>query len=457
VPSDKRTYWLIQRGVIDSDPAETAVHRAVLAHVLLFSGPVLISDSAFIRSRFLRLSLREAIKGRGDGFVRQLIDDNLLHVAIRTRGGVYQPLATSADKFIKDGKHRIAGYQPPGDHPEFRYLEDHTSPLAYSLDDATARYQTTTLRVFNDNIFTEQQLPGRYRHSIAEVLADCIRRGTEFGLSDFSEDKDLWKEFVRATRCADLYKRYGAFIHAVARGPYATFFSDSLGFRPTYSPDDQVGIECLRGIYDKEVTVMDDAYFPGKLLHLSDFAVGLSQLTAQDIHDLQSTDELTAYNSLINQRAVELVDAKDVRAALLAYRRRIDERIMSRMSGVALEETTMRTTVSRLRSPLTGVVASIVEIAMRSNPRLEAMHPYLTTAIETIRYMIDSVTDWRREDAQISGHKAELKAMRDLETRRQALVEELAQRCAQRIDASVTVERGGPVLTVGADTPTPGH
>ncbi len=125
--NDERTYWLIQRDVIDSDPTETAVHRAMLAHVLLFSGPVLVSDSAFIRSRFLRLSLRRDIEGSGDQFVRQLIDDEFLRLAVRQRGKVYQPLAISADKLLKQGDPRIVGYQAPGDHAEFRYVESRTN------------------------------------------------------------------------------------------------------------------------------------------------------------------------------------------------------------------------------------------------------------------------------------------------------------------------------------------
>ncbi len=105
--------------------------------------------------------------------------------------------------------------------------------------------------------------------------------------------------------------------------------------------------------------------------------------------------------------------------------------------------------------------AQIVEIAMRSDPRLEALHPLVTSALETIRYMIESAIDRHRDDAQAAELIAENQAMLDerarLEIEGDAKLEELVRAGAQRIDASVIVERGGPVYSVKADagSPTP--
>ncbi len=237
------TYWVVPREVMDPALSDEATHRALLTYVILFSGPALISDSNAIRDRFLKHGLRADVKGSGDGFMRTLTDRGYLRFAIRARNGLLVPLAKTEEQLGERATEAQIGFELPGEKPEYRYIEDHAAIVAFEEEHAKTRYQHETLRLFQTSPFSRSELPQKYRTAITGALEERIAQGPFFGLSDFRRGSSLWTSIRQRVTRPDLADRYLAFAHAVARGPYVTYFPETFGISPTYSPHDSLGID----------------------------------------------------------------------------------------------------------------------------------------------------------------------------------------------------------------------
>ncbi len=190
-PSDEPTYWIMPFELVDPRHAnpDSARYRALFTYIVLFGGPVVFSDSAAVGNRFFRLALRGDVEKSGDGFTCELVDRGYLRFAIREQGGLAKSLADTADDIAARAGHQWVGYEPLGDMPEFRYVEEHGHLLHYSLDGAAARFQREILRVFSSAPFGKDLATfsffGRVRyvwdrvHELREHERASIRRAAE--------------------------------------------------------------------------------------------------------------------------------------------------------------------------------------------------------------------------------------------------------------------------------------
>lgn len=453
---DEQTYWLIPRDLVDPARSNAELHRALLTYVVLFSGPALIADSATVRNRFLRRALRADVEGSGDGFMRDLIDRGYLRFAIREKDGVPISLGDTAQDLFKNAGPSRAGNDPFGE-TEFGYIEANASIVRYDVNDSTKRYQAETLRIFRDTVFDTREFPESYRRTLVGILEEYIANGVSFGLSDFNRDKKLWAELVRRSRNrAYLYDKYGDFVHAVARGPYVTYFPEKLDMGATYSPDDKVGLERWGG-FDKQHEVASDRHLvPARTLRLADFVNGLAYLTAEDVHDLRGSSERVAYESALSRYAMSLSGSREVVDALAAYRVVVDERIMRRLNGLSTETRVLEGSVGQLGSHATEFVRYIVvELALGAMTEMNAWILPLVAAARVTWNRLMHINAQEREKVERAElrHTLEQQA-RALEAEKQDVIDDLTHAQSPTVQTSITVDKRG---TIRSETSVKGH
>jgi hypothetical protein len=345
-PRDEQTYWIMPMDLFDLRHADPGRYRALFTYIILFGGSIVLSDSAVVGDRHFRLALRGDVEGSGDGFTRELIDRGYLRFAIREQGGVAKSLADTADDIVKRAGEYWVGYEPPGEMPEFRYVEQHGHLVSYNLDSAAQRFQREALRVFSSGSFGKGGLPETYRRAIVSIMQEMIADRQFSGLAEFSEGSRLWERVMKRTGKPKLFERYGDFVYAVARGPHATCLPEQLGINPTYSPSDKLAIDRWRGRDQDEPSFVEARTVRTRALRLVDFVEGLRRLTGPDVDALRMCDERLAYDCMLHDFALGKADSGEVLSALLAYRRRVEDRIMVRLRTRPVEHTEFRGSVS---------------------------------------------------------------------------------------------------------------
>lgn len=440
--ADEQTYWIMPLKVVDPRYGDADQYRALFTYIILFAGSIVFSDSAVVGNRLFRLALRADVEGSGDGFTRELVDHGYLRFAIREREGVALTLADTANDILTRAGEHWVGYEPVSDMPEFRYVQDHGHLLRYSLDGAAERFRHEVLRVFSSSPFEKGGLPKTYQRVFVSLIEEMLAKGDPLGLADFSEGSALWERVMKRTGKPYLFERYGDFVYAVARGPHATFLPEQLGVNPTYSPSDKLAIDRWRGRDQDEAADVAMHTIRTQALGLADFASGLCRLTGLDVHALRTSDERRAYDRVLREFALRKARSAEVLRALVAYRRRVEDRIMSRLQARPVQNIEFKGQVSAYRSFGTEIVRWVVVdgVAMLADVATGSLY-------SRVRYVWDRVHELQNEERATIRTAVERENLRRefeaVEAEKDEIVEDLVRTASPTVEASVIVDKPG--------------
>lgn len=324
------TFWITPREALDPDICSFEYQRAIVAHAILYGGPLLISDSDFINN----LHLRDAVV-RGDTFIIPLIERGYIQFAIREQNANPIPLGITAERILsQSGSTRQIPNERFKESPEFTYVENRARRLQFPLDGAADRYHTETLRILTESRFGEHELPAAYREQIMSVIHEHIQNH-KLTWGYFSPKSPFWDTIQSRLPHINARERFGDFLYAVTRGPYVTFIPNALGVSPIYSHEDRLGIDLWRGRYSRCEQKLEQRRLKRSRISLGDYVKGLASLSAYDIEALRRSAECLEYEKGCEQLGIGTLFPEETLVALHQYRHRIDHAVLKAMSRKA--------------------------------------------------------------------------------------------------------------------------
>ena len=343
--------WKIPREVHFSDHFNLDHLKAFINYNVLFSGPVVISDSDLIISPLFRAAGK--VK---DKHINGLLDAHLLHIAIREAAGEQVPLGISAAAIHhRNGHSPLIPDDEYGDTPSLDWYASFTDNIhSYSLDNAELRYRRLITKIFRDTDFREEQLPEKVRQAIYEICEERNSNGTPLQWGNFMDYlhgySPLWADVARRTGTAETEAlTYAPFVDAVARGPFVSFLPESLDANPIYSAEDSVGIDIWRGRFNQTKHEIERKEIKSRKLSLADYSQGLAELSVNDLLNLRSSSEFQEFEKKCAQLARGLGSADDARQAFFEYRLLVENAIYDSLkSHKAMELVKEKTSVLQI-------------------------------------------------------------------------------------------------------------
>ena len=324
---DLPTFWMTPRRVLDPQQCDYEQQRALITHAVLYGGPLLVSDSDFINNMVMRDGVAQ-----GDPFFLSMIERKLLQFAIREEGGNPMPLGNTAEKIFKNNGHsKQMGAERFCESPEFRHIEQHAETSRFSCAGAAARYHKETLRILEQAPFEQSDLPDPVRNAVVEMVKDHVEKNT-LNWSYFSRGSTFWEGLEARLRITQAWDRYGEFINAVARGPYATFIPDTLGLSPTYSNEDKLGVEIWRGRLRATEQDVQLKKLKRARIGLADLVHGLAALSIDDVLELRASGQRSKYEDACQKSARGTLFLDEPLDDLHRYCQLVDDKVLSALS-----------------------------------------------------------------------------------------------------------------------------
>lgn len=315
------------REVFDPRRCSNEQQRALIVHAVLYGGPLLVLDSDFINN----LNFRDSIV-RGDRFFIPMIEHGLIRFAIRERNGQSIPLGEIAEGILRRKGHtKHIPVERFGNSEEFEYIQEHAQVVPYSEDGAGTRYHRETIRILETTQFTENELPPKVHSAVLATVREYAE-GNQLNWSYFMQGSPFWTELEARLPGSRVRERFGEFMFAVARGPYVTFIPDALGVNPTYSREDQLGIDLWRGRHGMPEQVLERKQLKRSRIGIGDYVQGLAALSIGDIERVRNSGEWAAYEAGCQQLARGTAFPSEPLGALHHYRRRVDDAVLEALS-----------------------------------------------------------------------------------------------------------------------------
>ncbi len=441
-PAEATTYWAVPDLVVDWKQSSHDLHRAVLAKVILFNGSVILSDSAVISNFFLRSGVSREFGRSDDRFYSDLIERDLLRLAIRTENGAVTPLRRVEESLVKS-QGLPSDFPRVTDGRELDFLQDRAGVLQFTLEGAAARYQREIFKLFGTAALSEADVPEDVRKHIVDILAARIADKNEIvKWADFLEGTFLWEDLSKRLGVGDAFSLYGHAVFTAARGPHVTFLPEQLGVNPTYSHEHQVAIDIWRRRTDVEERLISRQRREVPLLSPVDFRDGLVRLTADDIATLRASPERIALDEALRTSAEKLGDFDELFTAMAEYRLLIDSRIVERGIHKAIETQTVSTSVAGLTI---GKVAEETALALLCN-FLPNLADGLTFGLFSWVHYVQSRSREHRRAKELAAEmeaiaREERERARKAEIDKQLLTRHFIRSASQRIDLAIVSDK----------------
>jgi hypothetical protein len=321
-PDPQVTFWIIPREMLNASQLQFEQQRAFITHSILFGGSLIISDSDFIQN----LHLRDAI-AQGDKFIVPLIESGYLQFAIRAKNGSPVPFGKTAESLAQSGRNEQIPTGRFTDSPEFRFAEANAQCRHFPVDGAAERYHNETLRILKTTQFNERDVCPNFLKAVHTILDEYVQ-DNKISWAYFGKRSVFWQRVQMMVPDTPVWDLYGPYLFAVTRGPYATFIPDVLGISPSYSREDQLGVDLWRGRYNLTKEVIERKQLKRARIGLADKIVGLAALSVTDIHTLRCSAEFLAYECACKQLGRGTLFVDEVTIALNAYCNRIDDAVL---------------------------------------------------------------------------------------------------------------------------------
>jgi hypothetical protein len=334
---EKPTYLMLRRDLVSQPDMDFTEQHALIVYTILFNGPIIASDSDLIINPQLRNSILN------DSFVQSLVDSGYIQFAVRSEEGVLKPLSETSLTILQNKGHNpLIPDERHGVCPEFNFVEDHGTILAYSHDGAVERYEKEVLRILHElsrtNAYVTQLYPDHAKF-IIDAIQKFVENGGKLTWSFFGPNSDLWNLICQSSPKLEISQTTKRFLSDAMRGPYATFLPETLKVSPTYSKEDSLGIDIWRGRYLLDKETITKQTFNRARISLVDYVAGLTSLTLNDIQELRQSGERVAYDAACIKFSRTLKDVNEPIRSLHEYRRRIDSKILERINKKADTDT----------------------------------------------------------------------------------------------------------------------
>ncbi len=186
-------------------------------------------------------------------------------------------------------------------------------------------------------------------------------------------------------------------------------------------------------------------------LSTSDFVEGLSHLTADDVHELHTSPERSAYEQLLWAYAEQAARPKEFGRALVTYQRLIEDRIIRRLKRVAAQPTTTGVRFSGLKAAATETFRFVVMHALPA-----AIDASLTQGFfGPLQYVVDRLQTRHREKREVAERTLLRMQFEAEEIDKRELVEDFARRGSPIVRAQLIIDKAGmPGSIVQVDRPS---
>jgi hypothetical protein len=444
------SYWLLADDQLDLglDRAKADLFRAHFNHSLLFNPSLLFSDSMAINNRNFRHLVEH------DSEFRTLIENSHFGIAVRTDANNRAlDLIELKERFIKDRKSRVTEL----DHSDagLQFLQNCSEIVPYSGQELAQFYSEQVVDLFLHDAI-QKKLSGDIANDV-HYLASQARSelGAGFGRDFFVfrlRDR-LIKHRRGKSRSAEAdVDASMQTIHRISEYHYITALPSKIDTTPIYANKHADAFDICRGRSDlHSVDGYNSDHHIRLLTGLASFEKYVARLPAEDILELRKTDEASEYfTAKYNFDAKTYDESKrNFMAALAAYVRRIEDRIIHRFDASRDAEDTVLVKFDvrrRLQSGLmTGIdyspdalvyISIAAELSKHSVPAalgLLFVMPALAVARKTVRASLGNT--------YVSPNASEEQSDNDL---RNLKVHELTVRGTlggQRIEAEAIVKK----------------